>query len=124
MVTPFARLVLFCAASVAAVSALAAPRPPLPPFPEPALNSWRFDTQTWLTNPRTAPLAFDNIPIVESWSGYALRVAGRENSLFALPEQSPDGQVNLPTAGPGTVRFYFAPDWSSAPEGPGPLPLN
>lgn len=57
-----------------AIFASAEPRPPLPPWPERALNAWRFNDAAEFGAARTAPLDFQNVFSVESWSGYSLAV--------------------------------------------------
>ncbi len=98
--------------------ASARPRPPMPPYPEQSLNSWRFDGTSWLTNTRTGPLVYDNLQLVESWSGHALQMTG-PSGLLALPNNQPDGTPNF-TLAEGTIRLWFAPDWTSQPDGTGP----
>ncbi len=90
----------------------------MPPYPEQSLNSWRFDGTSWLTNTRTAPLVYDNLQVVESWSGHALQMTG-PSGLLALPNNQPDGTPNF-TPSEGTIRLWFAPDWTSQPDGTGP----
>ncbi len=90
----------------------------MPPYPEKSLNSWRFDGTGWLTNTRTAPLIYDNLQLVESWSGHALQMTG-PSGLLALPNNQPDGIRNL-TPEEGTMRLWFASDWTSQPDGTGP----
>ena len=98
--------------------ASARPRPPMPPYPEKNLNSWRFDGTGWLTNTRTAPLVYDNLQLVESWSGHALQMTG-PSGLLALSNKQPDGTPDL-TPDHGTIRWWFAPAWTSRPDGTGP----
>ncbi len=97
---------------------MARPRPPMPPYPEQSLNSWRFDGTGWLTNTCTALLVYDNLQLVESWSGHALQMTG-PGGLLALPNNQPDRTPNLAPAN-GTVRFWFASAWTSQPDGTGP----
>jgi hypothetical protein len=97
----------------------AMPRPPLPPYPERYLQAWRFDDPAWLITGGWGTLAALNLQQRESWSGYALDLSGPGPALFVLPAKAPDGQPNL-TLDSSTVRFYFAPDWSSAALGGGP----
>ena len=100
----------------AAGSAFADPRPPLPPFPEQVLSRWRFnDTEEW-SSKGTAPISVQNVQWLESWSGHSVLMAGTEPSLLAWPLVTPDGHTNLAPAY-GTLRFWFAPNWTSANEG-------
>jgi Concanavalin A-like lectin/glucanases superfamily len=94
-------------------AALAKPRPPLPPMPENVLNLWRFDTTAWQNNPDQAPLLARHIGLAESWSGYAVTVAGWDPAQLIFPAVAPSGHVNLNPAA-GTLRFWFNPYWSSA----------
>src|SRR5881409_3998089 len=61
----------------------AKPRPPSPPLPEGQLASWRFNGDSAA---EPAPLVSLNAETVESWSGYALDMAGTGSRLFELPE--------------------------------------
>ncbi len=90
----------------------------MPPYPEQSLNSWRFDGTSWLTNTRTGPLVYDNLQLVESWSGHALQMTG-PSGLLALPNNQPDGTPKF-TPAEGTIRLWFATDWTSQPDGTGP----
>ena len=96
-------------------SGQAAPRTPLPPLPEKILQGWRFDETNWWTTPHPAPLARHHLETVESWSGYALRVSG-EPALLSYPLINPGGRTNLSVT-TGALRFWFAPEWSSAGAG-------
>lgn len=107
------------ALALASPPAWAKPRPPLPPLPEARLGSWRFDDTLGSALPLPTILATQNVTFAESWSGYALNMAGPQTALYALRAQATDGRTLLP-ANKGTVRFYFAPDWSSAGLGSGP----
>ncbi len=104
--------------ALSTIFASARPRPPMPPYPEQSLNSWRFDGTTWLTNIRTSPLIYDNLQLVESWSGHALHMTG-PSGLLALPNNQPDGTTDL-IPDHGTIRLWFAPAWTSQPDGTGP----
>ena len=99
-------------ALAAALPLLARPRPALPPVPEFSLNHWRFDQTNWWTVPRTAPAEVVNAALVESWSGYATRLS-EERGVLRLPAVNSAGKINLDLEY-GAVRFWFAPDWSSA----------
>ncbi len=91
------------------------PRLAFPPLPERELNAWRFDDAVWQTNTHTVPLALLNVAFVPSWSGYALRLSGSDPALAAFPASTASGQTNLLST--GSVRFWFAPDWSSSAAG-------
>jgi hypothetical protein len=88
------------------------PRMFFPPLPEGELNAWRFDDAGWETNARTAPLALINADFAPSWSGYALRMAGTNSAIAAFSHTNFANGTNLMSI--GSVRFWFAGDWSSA----------
>jgi hypothetical protein len=88
------------------------PRMSFPPLPERELNSWRFDDSAWQTNARTAPLALINADSTPSWSGYALRMSGTNSAIAAFAHTNFVNGPNLTSS--GSVRFWLAPDWSSA----------
>lgn len=88
------------------------PRMSFPPLPEGELNSWRFDDAAWQTNARTAPLAVINADFAPSWSGYALRMSGTNPAIAAFAYTNLANGANLLSS--GSVRLWFAPDWSSA----------
>lgn len=99
--------------------AQARPRPAVPPPFEDSLRLWLFDHDGWWQSPY--PLALDNIEAIESWSGYALKMAGDRPALLRYREVEPSGHTNL-TFATGTVRFWFAPNWTSTSlggKGPG-----
>jgi hypothetical protein len=75
---------------------------------------WRFNDAAWLTNAATQPLFYE-AETVAGWSGSALRMAGTGASLLAVPEVAMNGKTNLPAT--ATIRFWFAPDWTSAGAG-------
>jgi hypothetical protein len=84
-------------------------------MPETSLASWRFDDPTNLADGTLSTL---NPGPVESWSGYALEMAGPAPALWAVPQFSSQGNTNF-SAAAGTFRFWFAPEWDSAGEGGG-----
>ena len=102
---------MFCAGGTQA-----RPRPPLPPYPESTLASWRFDNPG-LAAGATAPVMFmHDVSLVESWSGYALSMEGKEPKLFVVPAVDEKGKTNL-SATTGTIRFWFKPSWGSSTTG-------
>lgn len=103
-------------ALVCSGSGLAMPRPPGPPLPERQLTTWRFDDAAWVARPTSNALAARHLALAESWSGYALDTSGEQSSLLALPLFSSTGKPHV-TANAGTVRFWFAPAWSSKSAG-------
>jgi len=93
-------------------SAVARPRPPGPPYPEiGVLTSFRFDSTNLLADSKS-DLLLQHVALVESWSGYALSMEGKEPKLFAIPAVDGNGTTNLWTTA-GTIRFWFKPSWSS-----------
>ena len=95
----------------------ALPRTPLPPFPEQAFNTWRFDDALSWGGPLSPPLALRGTQTEESGSGYALKVTAAQGPVLnCFPLFQSDGRPNL-TLHAGTVRLWFAPDWSSASAG-------
>ncbi len=91
----------------------ARPRPALPPLPEFTLNHWHFEQTNWWTVPRTAPDEMVNVSLVESWSGYAVRVQTNTGAVLRFPAVNSAGKINLALE-EGSVRFWFAPGWSSS----------
>jgi hypothetical protein len=96
----------------------AKPRPALPPIPERCLLSLRFNETNWWGHLRPAALLFDNIQLIESWSGYAFYAGAKGGSrlqyrLVETAAQSGRTRTNLNLA-VGSLRFWFCPDWSSA----------
>ncbi|HXG49513.1 MAG TPA: LamG-like jellyroll fold domain-containing protein, partial [Methylomirabilota bacterium] len=91
--------------------------PVLPPWPEGALKHWRFNAAAEFASERTAPLDHAGVLSVESWSGWALQVAGASPAVIRFPGRDATGRPNL-TLDQGSVRFWFRPDWNSG-AGPG-----
>lgn len=93
----------------------ARPRPPLPPFPELAPLVFRadFDEPFWTRKVKPVALHPAYADLVESWSGYALRRAGKGVTPFLVPALDELGRTNISTAA-GAVRFWFQPEWASA----------
>ncbi len=89
--------------------------PPLPPFSEGELNAWHFDGKEWQRAPKTAPRALVRAEFVPSYSGSALRMRGTRRALVSFAATNLAGSANLLSN--GTVRFWFAPDWSSSSSG-------
>jgi hypothetical protein len=103
---------------LAAVNSGGKPRPALPPLPERCLLSLRFNETNWWGDLHPPPLVFDNIQLVESWSGYALRAGAKQASRLQYPtaaidEKTGQARTNLNLA-IGSLRFWFSPDWTSA----------
>ena len=100
-----------------ATLAIARPRPPLPPFPDfGLLNAWRFDDTISWGNPDNAPIAAQGVELVDSWSGYALRISGDKTAFVRFPALNGDGRPNI-RCDSGSIRFWFSPNWSSLDAG-------
>lgn len=84
------------------------PRLALPPIPEGQLASWRFNGSL---EPDSPVMLSSNLKTVESWSGYALEMTGTESRSFTVSSAFAGKDA-------GTIRFWFAPNWSSG-AGPG-----
>ncbi len=105
------RLIVAILIATISFAALARPRPALPPLPEFDLKSWKFDQPYWLDAASLGAHLAANLQLVESWSGYALNCVGND-SLLLTPTVT--GTHHNLTATNGTIRLWFAPDWSSA----------
>jgi hypothetical protein len=104
---------VLCSLVLFAVPLLANPRPPVPPLPEGQLAVWRFNGTS---ESEPAPLLALDVETVESWSGYALRMAGTEHRLLVFPESTASGKKTLNRSA-ATLRFWFSPGWSSGEAG-------
>jgi len=67
--------------------------------------------------PYPIPSAVDNIETVESWSGYALSMRSDKPARLAYPCVDTAGR-RLVSFETGTLRFWFAPEWSSGESDP------
>ncbi len=94
-----------------------APRAPQPPWPEESIKIFGFDSGYARGPWRNLALNEDNATLLESWSGYALsREASRESFLpspVIIPARASETESNFAPAA-GTIRFWFAPNWSTA----------
>src|SRR5438874_901706 len=93
----------------------AKPRWPLPPIPDPSrsLNHWHFDgTNLWDAAVSEQPSEAVNVQLIESSSGYAAGLQGKEKALLRFPAVNANKILNLNLAS-GAVRLWFAPNWSS-----------
>ena len=108
--------------ATSALQLVAKPRPPLPPLPEMGL-SFRadFDEPFWSRTEKPESFNAAYTDLVESWSGYALRRAGKPVTPFFVPALDQLGHTNV-NCSEGAVRCWFNPFWSSAtiPNGTGP----
>lgn len=100
--------------------AMARPRPLLPPYPEATLTTFGFDEPLAWGGVSAFSARHQNVVLVESWSGYALKMAGQAPMLSSFPVLDEWNRPNL-RSDQGTIRFWFRPYWSSgALEGTGP----
>ena len=121
-------LQLLCAASIVtcvAFTSIAAPRAPQPPWPQATLKIFGFDSQYGKAPWRNVAINEEESTLVESWSGYALERSGLFLSPVVIPVRVSDQELNIVPAC-GAIRFWFAPNWSTANEqgagkGPGHL---
>jgi len=121
---------LLWAAVLAVVSVIAkssaAPRPPQPPWPEATLRIYGFDS-AYQRGPWKMDAAInEETSVVDSWSGQALVREGFSSlSPVVIPVDVESKRPNYKLDG-GAVRFWIAPNWSTASEklggkGPGHL---
>lgn len=99
---------------VATNLATAAPRPPILPFPELTLKSWKFDYPELVTAEGLGAHIATNLWLAESWSGYSLNMTA-SGALLLTPAVK--GYYSNIKSGSGTIRLWFAPNWSSASAG-------
>lgn len=95
--------------------ALAKPRPPQPPWPQATLKIFGFDSPYQKVPWRNVAINEEESTLVESWSGFALERNGLFLSPIIIPVRVSDKEVNLAPAS-GSVRFWLAPNWTSASE--------
>ena len=106
-------LALVILQALIACSAFARPRPPLPLWPEALLNVWRFDDTQWWMPPYPLPSAVDNIEVIESWSGYALRMQGDKPSGQADEDPRIVNSKTCDSAGLTPLRSASVKDMAS-----------
>ncbi len=96
--------------SVCTLDLAAKPRPPLPPFPElsPLLLRADFDELFWSRTEKSETFNAAYGALVESWSGYALRRAGKVVTPFIVPAMDQFGHTNV-NCSEGAIRFWFRP---------------
>lgn len=90
----------------------ASPRVPVPPRPESSLAKWRFDLTDSSGTLRPTPLSQLNIALLDSWSGYALGMAGAERRLLQYPLVQGNGRTNL-NLQTGSIRCWLQVNWTS-----------
>lgn len=89
----------------------------MPPLPERGvLLSLRFNDTGWWGDLHPAPLAFENILLAESWSGFSLDMTGEQPRLLAYRVAETDSKTNLNLAS-GSIRFWCAPGFTSSSVG-------
>lgn len=109
---------VLCSASV-----LAAPRAPQPPWPQASLNTFGWDSPYSQVPLRKVALNEDAASYQESWSGYALVRDSLTTRLPVIISAAGTEQRPNVAAAFGAVRFWLAPDYTSATakgEGKGP----
>jgi hypothetical protein len=97
--------------------------PQLPPGLEGIANplaSWSFkDTNNWTTDQGYSPISFTNLSWSNLGDGWSLVV--NTNGVPAWLNydiiQPTNGATNLVLNGPGSITFWYAPDWSSGTNG-------
>ena len=94
-------------------SGLAAPRPPQPPWPQETLKIFGFDSAYANVPWRNLAVNEEEAAGTESWSGYALNREGFITAPVVIPLRVSEQELNLAPAS-GAVRFWFAPNWSTA----------
>ena len=116
-------ILLFCIfVTAGANELLARPRPPQPPLPELQLQSWHFDQSNWVEAASSPVLLTRNLTLVESWSGYALRMSGDKPRQLVIPtitesRNMTEGRTINLAGGAGSIRFWFSPAWASTSAG-------
>lgn len=105
---------LTCFLLLVAVDLAAAPRPPIPRFPELTLKSWKFDYPELVTAEGMGAHVATNLWLAESWSGYSLNMTA-EGALLLTPAVR--GYYSNLKETNGTIRLWFAPNWSSTSAG-------
>lgn len=108
---PLVPNLLLCLAASSALAASAPP--PVALLPERIEQRWSFDSTNDFTDPARAPIWDNNVSFANTWSGRGVRLHGPFPAILKLPAVRPGGQWNFPQQA-GTLRLWFAPDWSSA----------
>jgi len=115
-------LILFC--SLTQASRAAGLLPPgdtnSPPSP---LASWSFqDTNFWTSDQGYYPISFTNIYWSNLGDGHSLVVNGSGAPAWLnFPIYEPtNGATNLVLNAPGSLTFWFAPNWAGGTNGSGP----
>lgn len=102
-----------------------APRTPQPPWPQATLKIFGFDADYWRGPWNNIAVNEDASTLVDSWSGYSLLRDGFYSTPVLIPVGADKTTRNVAVPY-GAIRFWVAPNWSSANEkaggkGPGRL---
>ena len=76
------------------------------------IYSESFD-ETYYAGALDAVVTVDNLTLVESWSGYALKCSGSSVNPFIVPAVDSTGHTNITCNAAGAMQFWFKPNWSS-----------
>jgi len=94
---------------------------PLPPgnYPPDAIASWSFqDTNAWTSDQGDVPISFTNISWSQLGDGSSLVVNSNAPAWLNFNVIDPtNGQTNLVLNAPGSIMFWFGPNWSSGTNG-------
>lgn len=100
----------------ASSSGIAQPAPPtntiLP------LETWSFsDTNTWMSDHKRTPISFTNLGVSLLGDGTSLVVDSSSPAWLDYNVFNSDGTTNLVVGNPGSLLFWYAPDWASVSQG-------
>lgn len=85
------------------------------------LNSWSFqDSVNWTDDQGNAPISFTNLAYSYLGDGYTLVVNTNVPAWLNYYIYEPStGATNLIVNGPGSLTFWYAPQWATTNGGPG-----
>jgi hypothetical protein len=85
------------------------------------LDSWSFhDSTYWTDDGSNAPISFVNLASSPLGDGFSLVVATNVPAWLNYNIYEPTtGATNLVVDGPGSITFWYAPEWSTTNGGPG-----
>lgn len=109
-------LPLFGSAACAEIPVFPPTNSPPPSWNPPPglLDSWSFeDTTNWTSDAGFYPLVFSNVGLSPLGPGNSLQVDSQTNSTLEFNVWESSGATNLNLEGPGSVMFWFAPNWAS-----------
>ncbi len=82
------------------------------------LGNWEFNNPNLVGDEGEVPIAINNVGYVINWNYGAVQMNGGSNpSVLGYAAYQPDDMPNV-TLNSGTVRFWYAPNWTSG-TGPG-----